>query len=341
MAKKTRSIKEVIESPIKELAIGITVEKLSAMFFDNKALAGQPAPLYRLDSSGHRYYYRWEGEEPVFYTSVTTMIKNTLPTSPFLIKWLIDKGGDNGRDEAMERASYGTFLHTQCAELLINGKYNLDKLSEKLTLWLVTEKLPTDRISWADELKKDVLAFAQFVIDCNVKPLAIEICLYHPTDGYAGAIDLVCELDIEEKGYFGEVYASGTNKGQPKESKRITRMTAIIDLKSGRKGFYESHEVQLGAYHEMWKIHFPNVPVAKVFNWSPKDFKGATPTYNLKDQTESKNIQKLPYLIELSKIETNKRNDCVTLISGKIDLSKGISGNIVEKTFAELVKSEK
>jgi len=217
----------------------------------------------------------------------------------------------------MERASYGTFLHMQCAQLLINGTYDLDKLSGLLTPFLVTEQLPPDRIKWTEELKKDILAFAQFIIDRNVKPLAIEICLFHPTDGYAGAIDLVCELDFDRK-----------------------RIRAIVDLKSGRKGFYESHEVQLGAYWEMWKIHFPNTTVDKVFNFSPKAWK-SSPTYNFKDQTDSKNIPKLPYLIELSKIEADKRDDTITIISGKIDVNKGLSKNISEKTFVQLVKSEK
>lgn len=340
MAKKTKSIKEVITG-IKTIATGVTVEELSAMFFDAQALKHPSAPLYRMDSTNHRYYYRWEGETPVFYTSVTTMIKNTLPTSPHLIKWLIDKGGDNGHDEAMERAAYGTFLHTQCAELLIGGKYNLDKLSEKLTKFLTGEHLPPDRISWADELKKDVLAFAQFIIDTRVKPLAIEICLYHPTDGYAGAIDLVCELEVEEKGFYGEVYLSGANKGQPKETKQTRRVIAILDIKSGRKGFYESHEIQLHAYNAMWSAHFPDVKIERLYNWSPKEFRGVTPTYNLKDQTDSNNAQKLKHLVQLAKIEDSKRRNIITVTSGEIDVLKGLERNISEKTFEQLVSENK
>lgn len=340
MAKKTKSIKEILVNAPKEIATGVTVEKLSAMFFDSKALVSQPAPLYRMDSSGHRYYYRWEGEEPLFYTSVTTMIRNTLPTSPHLIQWLISKGGDNGKDEANERASYGTFLHTQCADLLIMGKYDLDSLSGKLTIFLTGENLPPDRVSWADELKKDILAFAQFVIDKNVKPLAIEICLYHPTDGYAGAIDLVCELDDEQKGFFGETYLSGANKGQPKESKQIKRVLGIVDIKSGRKGFYESHEIQLKAYEAMWNIHFPEKKVEKLFNWSPKDWRN-TPSFNLKDQTDSRSAYKLPYIVSLAKIEDEKRSNMITIVKGEIDVLKGLERNIAEKSFTDLIKENK
>jgi hypothetical protein len=217
-------------------------------------------------------------------------------------------------------------------------------LSEKLTIFLTSKNIPLDRLSWADELKRDVLAFAQFMIDCNVKPLAIEICLYHPTDGYAGAIDIVCELDIEEKGFFGEVYASGANKGNPKETKQVRRVRAIVDIKSGRKGFYESHEIQLQAYKEMWNIHFPAeegfIDDIKLYNWSPKEWRSA-PSYNLKDQTESRNAKKLPYLVSLAKIEDDKRTNMVTLINGSIDLVKGLGDNISEMTFNELIKKNK
>lgn len=315
--KSTKKISEVLSSGIKTVAEGVTIEKLSAQFFDLKQLKNQPEPIYRLDSSGHRYYYRLENDEPIFYTSVTTMIKNTLPTSPHLIKWLIDKGGDEGRNEAEERAHYGTLLHICCGELLITGKFDLDKLSDKTADYVLTNNV-TQAKSWIEELKKDVLCFAQFIIDRNVKPLAIELILWHPTDGYAGAIDIVCSMDWQ--------------KG---------RINAIVDIKSGKKGFYESHEIQLRAYKEMFGIHFPDIPIDKTFNWSPKDFRGTTPTYNLKDQTESKNIDKLPYLVNLAKIEDAKRINTVSIVGGKIDLLKGLDGNINEFTFTELIKRNK
>lgn len=318
MAKKTKSIKEVLDSPVKEVAPEITIEKLTPQYFNTEKLLHQPKPIYRIDLKDFRYYYNFgEDGEPKFYTSVTTLIKNTLPTPPALIKWMADKGAEDGKNEAMERACYGTCMHHLCGMLLINGKLDLGVVPNVLQQIALRENIQPQK-GWVEELKKDILAFAQFIIDRKVKPLAIEVCLYHPTDGYAGAIDLVAELDFDRK-----------------------RITALIDLKSGRKNFYPSHEIQLGAYREMWKIHFPDKPVDKIFNWSPKDFRGKTPTYNLKDQTESKNIAKLPYLVELSRIETEKRDDTVTVISGTIDLNKGLSDNISEKTFIELVCENK
>jgi hypothetical protein len=338
--KANKKLSELLLSNIKTIADGITSEKLSPIFFDATKLKYQPEPLYRLDSNNHRYYYRFdENGEPRFFTSVTTMIKNTLPTSPQLIQWIASMGAEESKEFTQERADYGTFLHIQCSELLINGTYDLDTLSQKLDIFVKKEKIVIKK-GWVEDLKKDVLAFAQFIIDINCKPLAIEIGLYHPISGYAGTIDIVCEIDIEEKGFFGETYKTGVNAGQPKESKRIKRIRAIIDIKSGRKGFYESSEIQLKAYEAMWNIYFPELPIDKVYNWSPKDWRSA-PSYNLKDQTDSKNAKKLPYLIALAKIEDEKRTNSVTVIKGKIDLLKGLTANIEELTFIELIKKNK
>jgi len=315
--KKNQKLSELLLGNVKEIAPNITIEKLSAQFFDATKLKYQLEPLYRLDVKDYRYYYRFENDEPIFYTSVTTLIKNTLPTNVGLIKWIADRGSEDAQAEATERAHYGTFMHVQCGKLLVNGKYDLDKLQDKLTVYLIANNI-TQTKSWSEELKKDILAFAQFVIDYNVKPLAVEICLYHPTDGYAGAIDLICEMDW-----------------------RKGRIKAIVDLKSGRKGFYESNEIQLHAYLAMWNIHFPDTPIDKVFNWSPKDFRGTIPTYNFKDQTESKNLGKLPHLVALAKIEDSKRENKITVIGGNIDLLGGLEKNINEYSFVELIKKNK
>ena len=96
--KTTKKISEVLKDATRTKAEGVTIEKVDAEYFDLAQLKRQPEPMYRLDSQNHRYYYRYEKNEPVFYTSVTTLIKNTLPTSPHLIKWLVDKGGDEGRN---------------------------------------------------------------------------------------------------------------------------------------------------------------------------------------------------------------------------------------------------
>lgn len=326
-----------------EIAPGMTVEEIKAEYFDEDSLQEQPEPVYRLDSNGHRYYYTFDEDgEPQFFVSVTTFIKQTMPTSPQLIKWIADMGYEESQRYALERAAYGTFMHSQIAELLISHTYDLDGLKERLKLYIESEKLPADFIGYADDLKKDVLAFAKFAKDYKLRPLAIELVLTNPRDGYAGAIDLCAEITIEEKGFFGEVYKSGDKKGQPKESKRERRIRAIIDFKSGRKGFWDEHEIQLAAYREMWNMHFEKYPVERVYNWSPTDYRGDEPKYNFKNQTDSKNAQKLPLLVELARIEDNKRDKKIIHCCGKIELDDFNSKkNIQVLSLSDVLKKKK
>lgn len=331
------------ESPVFEIAPGMTAEEMTAMFFAKDALIEAPEKVYRLNASGHRYYYTFrEDGQPQFFVSVTTFIKQTMPTSPVLLKWIAETGYSESQVYAQERASYGTFMHAQIAELLITGRYDLNSVKARLRDYIEKEQLPSNFINYAEDLKKDILAFAQFAIETNLKPIAIELVLTHPTDGYAGAMDLACEFDAEISGYFGEFYKTGVNAGKEKKTTKIERVRAIIDFKSGRKGFFEEHEVQLHAYKEMWNIHFPSTPIERVFNWSPKDWRGTKPSYNLKDQTDSPNAKKLPYLVKLARIEDDKRDNTVVLCSGAINLetTKDLTGNISEFTLSEIVKKK-
>ena len=304
-----------------EIVPGMTVEEMTAMFFDG-ALIEPPYKVWQLNSKGHRYYYKFDDNgTPEFYPSVTTILSQTMPQSPFLIKWIADKGIDEAERYKAERAAYGTFMHAQFEELIINRVYDLDGLKAKLKDYIDNNKLPADFIYYADDFKKDILAFAQFVLDYDVKPLAVEIALVHPVHNYAGMIDLPCTM---------------LSKPGSKEY-----INAIVDFKSGRKGFYEEAEIQLHLYAMMWNENFPDIPIDRVFNFSPKDWR-KKPTYNLKDQTDSPNAKKIPYLLELAAIEDEKRDNTFTAVSGEISLDNepDLTNNIVSLTLAELVKSK-
>lgn len=312
-----------VEQPtgIFEILPGMTVEEMTAMFFDG-ALIEPPYKVWQLNSKGHRYYYKFDDKgTPEFYPSVTTILSQTIPKSEFLIKWISDKGIDEAERYKAERAAYGTFLHAQLEELIINRTYDLDGLKSKLKDYIDNNKLPTDFIYYADDLKKDVLAFAQFVLDYDVKPLAVEIALIHPDYKYAGCIDMPCNM-----------------QSKPGAEERIN---AIIDFKSGRKGFFEEHEIQLHLYKIMWNVNFPDIPIDRVFNFSPKSWR-KKPTYNLKDQTGSPNAKKIPYLLELSAIEDEKIDNTFTAVSGEIclDNEPDLTNNIISLTLAELIKSK-
>ena len=304
-----------------EIVPGMTVEEMVAMFFDG-ALIEPPYKVWQLNSKGHRYYYRFDDKgTPEFYPSVTTILSQTMPKSEYLIKWIADKGMEEAERYKAERAAYGTFMHAQFEELIINRYYNLDLLKGRLKEYIDNNKLPADFIYYADDFKKDILAFAQFVLDYDVKPLAVEIALVHPVYNYAGMIDLPCTM-LTKPG-SGEY------------------INAIVDFKSGRKGFYEEMEIQLHLYKMMWDENFPDLPIERVYNFSPKDWR-KKPIYNLKDQTESPNAKKIPYLLELAAIEDGKRDNTFTAVSGEIALDNkpDLANNVVSLTLAELVKSK-
>lgn len=306
--------------PATEIAPGMTVEEIRALFFNVDALREPAYRVFQLNSDGHRYYYRFDDDgTPVFYPSVTTLLKQVMPTPPALLEWMIVNGKDGSVEKRDLAAAYGTFMHIQFETLIINRRYDFDKVPSVLLAYMEENNLPEKVFSeWLPKLRKDVLAFAQFVRDYNVKPLAVEIGLVHPEYHFAGCIDLPCEMT------------------DPKTAKTFT---AIVDFKSGRKGFFEEHELQLHLYREMWNVNYPDKPVARVFNFSPKDWR-TKPTYNLKDQTDSVNAKKLPYLLALAAIEDEKRDNTFTIVRGVLDLDKGkIADNVLTLSLSELIKT--
>lgn len=305
-----------------EIIPGMTVKEMTAMFFDEKTLIEPPYKVWQLNSKGHRYYYRYDDAgNPEFFPSVTTILSQTLPKAPHLINWIANKGIEEAERYKDERAAYGTFMHAAFEELLINRAYDLDGLKGKLKEYIEVYRLPDDFIYYADDLKKDVLAFAQFVLDYDVRPLAVEIALVHPYYKYAGMID--CPCTMREK--------IGSDD----------RINAIVDFKSGRKGFYEESEIQLGMYRDMWNVNFEKFPVTRIFNFSPKDWR-KKPSYNLKEQTESPNIRKIPYLLEIAAIEDEKRDNTFTAVNGMVvlDDNPDLSKNVISLSLAELIKTK-
>lgn len=314
----------IADNDSKEMEIfpGMTVEEIRSLYFDKTALREPAYRVFQLNSDGHRYYYRFnDAGEPEFYPSVTTLLKQVMPTPPALLDWMIANGKDGSVEKRDLAAAYGTFMHIQFETLIINRRYDFDNVPAVLLDYMERENLPEKVFSeWCVKIRKDVLAFAQFARDYNVVPMAVEIGLVHPEFHYAGCVDLPCIMT------------------EPKTGKKFT---AIVDFKSGRKGFYEEHELQLHLYREMWNVNYPDVPVERVFNFSPKDWRGPKPTYNLKDQTESVNAKKLPYLLALATIEDEKRDNTMTIVRGVLDLDNGkIADNILSLSLAELIKTK-
>jgi len=304
-----------------EVFPGMTVEEIRALFFNTDALKEPPYRVYQLNSDGHRYYYRFNAQgEPEFYPSVTTLLKQVMPTPQALLDWMVSNGKEGATEKRDMAAAYGTFMHMQFESLIINRRYDFDNVAAVLLEYMERENVPESLFpQWVVKIRKDVLAFAQFIKDYNVRPLAVEIGLVHPEHHYAGCLDLPCVMT------------------DPKTKKDFT---AIVDFKSGRKGFFEEHELQLHLYRSMWDVNFPDKPMQRLFNFSPKDWRKA-PSYNLKDQTDSVNAKKIPALLALAGIEDEKRDNTLTIVHGVLDLDHGkIADNVLSLSLSELIKSK-
>ena len=115
----------------------------------------------------------------------------------------------------------------------------------------------------------------------------------------------------------------------------------MVDFKSGRKGFYEEHEIQLECYRQMWNYHYPKLHIERVFNWSPKNWRGITPTYNLKEQTNSIAKDKLPHLVEIARVVDRKKNNTISVVEGEIVLENGLDENVKSIELEDLVRQSR
>lgn len=293
-----------------------TIDDAPVAFLHPDAAKIQRPAVFRFDSRGQRFYYNLDDDNnPNFLPSVTSVIKATTPIAPGLLDWYSKLGMDEARRIMNDKAAYGTFMHICCAELLVKGAFELDDIQERVADYTHREQITADTSSWAEDIAKDVLAFAAFCAEKDVKPIAIEIPLLSAELGYAGTIDLVCEMTFNRK-----------------------TVRAIIDMKSGKKGFYEDYEIQLEAYKALWNHTFPETPVTMVFNWAPKDWRDK-PTYDLKNQSESLAAAKWPLLLEIYKAE-GVRNQPRSLkrAHGTIILGRELAENYEVIEAAEFIK---
>lgn len=281
----------------------VDIEDLKPVFIEEglKRLVS-PIILYRANISGSRFYYTLNQKlEPKFYLGGTSFSNKVLPTSIGFVNWKMEMGKEASHLVAERTAQYGTFMHILFGKFLINGEYEPKDLAADLIEYMESERIPLYHLKmWLPNIEADLLAFAQWCYDYQVTPLAIEYPICNEDTHTGTLIDLVCEMTIQEKGFHGVVYKSGPRKGQPRETKKARRVKAIIDFKSGRKGFYETHELQLALSKAMWNAWFGHTDykVEKTFNWSPKDWR-TSPDYNFKDQTGSKYWDALEQYVQL------------------------------------------
>lgn len=159
------------------------------------------------DTINHRLYgvkfANHDNDTVYLMNSVTTAIKSVSAMPDTLLKWYCSKGYDKATAYLNERSVHGDTLHD-----------------------LYQAYLTTTDEEVRNELRKDPDC-ASFALWCDyykVKPLAMELPVFHYNMKIAGNIDLVCKMTI---------------KGE--------EVQAIVDFKHG-KDFYHEHLIQLLAY---------------------------------------------------------------------------------------------
>ncbi len=283
------------------------IEKIDTFYIDKTILTPVSYQVYRIAlGSGRMYYTLDKDKNPSFYISLTTLTSGTLPTSTVLIKWMCELGYKESQAYMRERAVYGTLMHYAVGIFITTRNWDFDKVAEFTQNCVKNCVVDYVKEGWDDDLNNDVAAFAQFVFDYNVKPLAIEIVLVSK-DAYATLIDLVCKITITDKVISEtEVYKSGPRKGEKKEVKVDKTITALVNFKSGRHGFYDEHEIQLEFEKRLFEENYPHIKIDAIYNWSPKEWRNK-PTYNFKDQSDSLNAAKAEALLAIARIELIKR----------------------------------
>ena len=271
--------------------------------------------LRRLNADGKRFYYTTDSNNNIYlYPSVTSVLGAVIPKENYLISWIAERGEQQARIERDSKAAYGTAMHALIAKFLMNQKISLSH--NFIKNFVLDLDLKYYEKEWIYELQKDLVAFAKFANDYEIKPIAIEIPLVSHIWKIAGAIDLVCEIKIKDEVSI-----------------------AIIDFKSSRKGYNPTTNMyQLELYKQLWNENYTDIKVAKLFNWSPKDFRTNKPTYTITDQTDKAKINVLNAYIDIY-YSTNKEFPSDRMvIDGDLKLGEDIN-NIKLIPIFDYVKS--
>lgn len=233
--------------------------------------------IYRVEIGAGRHY-RNEGGQT--FKSITTLLDAVMPANRFLQSWRESKIEELGTVEAAKdfvkaTADYGTALHIAVADFCRKGGVNWLEFSDWAFMQLSSDVGLSGHALHAgvDELTRDFAAIIQFLHEYECTVLAVEIPVFS-SHGFATLIDLVVEMN--EKAY--------TDKTPPEKRKRIV---AAGNLKSGKKGFYESHIFQLCgermAFNETYGKAL-GYNITEVFNLAPTDWT-KEPGYKYKNQT--------------------------------------------------------
>ncbi len=315
-------------------------EEVQPLYLNKDKVMKTPRIIFRTFLGSNRYYYYFDDNGSMIKNpSVTSIIESEMRQPEWLIKWIAEWGYRKAIEKRDQAAMYGTFFSILSAQYLKDKRFDLETIKPRLEIFIQQQNIdfPTD--NWEYRLREDLYALHQFIIDYNVEPIAVEIMLASK-EGFAGAIDAVVEMTV----------GSGVNMRILKSDRKIDkksgeliedktrRVTAVIDWKSGRHGFYKNNAAQLHMYKMLWEENFPHIPIDCLFNWSPKDWSVDGSLYNLKEQSDSNERYKVMNYVKNFHIDHQEDNDKVYKhIHGVLEIGHQ-NGNLQFETFEERAK---
>ena len=285
--------------------------------------------IYRVEIAGNRHYRRESGR---LYKSLTTFLSAVMPQNRFLQTWREKMAADLGSAEkaaeyVQATADYGTLLHIAVADYSRFGGVEWQAFDTFVFEYLQNMKLEPGALAAAQkEVTKDFASILQFFHDYNVRVLAVEIPCFSE-HGIATLVDLVVEMDSK-------------NYDKTPAEKR-ERHRAIINLKSGKKGFFEEHIFQLAMERAMFNETYQE-DITEVYNLAPSDWKDK-PTYKLKNQTDEIEAQKIEqqlyHFIELGKIRgvLSSPKKPVHVFTGKTEYGANPTDNLKTYQYNDFV----
>ena len=119
-----------------ELAQDVYEIQMEAEYVNPTYLKEQPQTVYRMDKAGGRYYYTLSEEgDPTFFISVTTFIKQSMPTPQSLISWMAQMGEKEAKAyaDAVKQMEVVLRLVPQDSEDFAKAQSDLEEFKVLLT----------------------------------------------------------------------------------------------------------------------------------------------------------------------------------------------------------------
>lgn len=278
-------------------------------------------PNYRVgripfNKNGRGYYIINPDNTVSFFISLTTAIGTTQPLAKEIIDWQISLGSDYKRTLRL-KADYGTLMHELVGKFCIDKKLSMSEIDLAVSNYRNKGFNDKEIDNWNKELRKDLRAWAQFVVDYNLEVICVEVVLVSFVHGFATAIDIVAWHDEPIMVESEEAYQSGPRKGEKKIVKGSKRTLCLINMKSGRKGFFDTHATQIEAEKRIFEENFPDMAVSKIYNWAPTEWK-KNPDYKLKDQSGITDPAELDAIFILAGFRLDKNLQDVLVDEGEL-----------------------